>query len=116
MRMVYASDSLALAGLETLVHINPRLSFRFVYFSARFAESMVEVLKDLPMGWDLEPPSDGTKRIGDAWLMERGSAVLQVPSVLLPEGSNYLFNPLHSDFGHVKISDAAPFTFDPRLL
>jgi RES domain-containing protein len=115
MRVVYASDSLALAALETLVHLNPRMSFRYVYFTARFSASMVEVLKELPPGWNVEPPPDMAKRIGDEWLRAKRSAVLQVPSVLLPEGSNFLFNPEHPDFSKIGISKPSPFNFDPRL-
>jgi hypothetical protein len=43
-RVVYASGSLALAALETLVHLNPPVPFRFVTFRIEFDPGLVETL------------------------------------------------------------------------
>lgn len=118
LRAVYASESLSLAALETLVHLNPRLSLRYAYFSVLFPKALIEVLppERLPSGWNTEPPPDGPKRIGDQWLREQRSAVLQVPSVLVPTEWNFVINPAHPDFSKVSISKSAPYSFDARFL
>jgi RES domain-containing protein len=47
---------------------------------------------------------------------ENRSAVLAVPSVIIPEEFNYLLNPAHPDFKKISIGKPEPFAFDPRLL
>jgi RES domain-containing protein len=56
------------------------------------------------------------KRFGTAWLREQRSAVLSVPSVLVPRSRNYLINPLHPRARQIKIIGLTDFTFDPRIL
>ncbi|MCB1079902.1 MAG: RES family NAD+ phosphorylase, partial [Verrucomicrobiae bacterium] len=60
------------------------------------------------------PPS--TKDIGDLWVRQARSAVLELPSVIIPTEPNYLLNPSHPDFKKIVIGKAEPFAFDPRLL
>ena len=54
--------------------------------------------------------------IGDRWIREARSAVLELPSVIIPGEVNYLLNPAHPDFRKIIIRRAVPFAFDPRLL
>lgn len=116
-RMVYASATRSLAVLETLVHLNPILVFRYVMFRIEFEDGMVACrrLEDLPEGWQAEPPGEVTRTQGDAWVRAGESVVLSVPSVLVPGEPNYLLNPAHPDFGRLRISPPERFAFDPRL-
>jgi hypothetical protein len=43
------------------------------------------------------------------------SAVLKVPSVIIPGEFNYLLDPEHADFRLIKPTPPEPFSFDPRL-
>jgi len=52
----------------------------------------------------------------DKWLESFGSALLQVPSAIVPDESNYLINPDHPDFSSVEIGAAVPFEIDLHLL
>jgi RES domain-containing protein len=52
---------------------------------------------------------------GDAWLRGKRTAVLQVPSVIVPESSNLLLNPAHPDAAGVLIIQRRRFAFDQRL-
>lgn len=117
-RVVYTSDSIALAALETLVHLNPTVLFRYVIFPVDLDSALVETIatKTLPEEWTEEPPPPSTKRIGDLWAEEARSAVLELPSVIVPGEPNYLLNPAHPDFGKIAIGKPEPFAFDPRLL
>ncbi len=56
------------------------------------------------------------KSFGSAWLRETRSAVLSVPSVLVPGTRNYLINPAHPDFASIEIIGLTDFQFDPRLI
>jgi RES domain-containing protein len=116
--VVYSSAHLSLAALETLVHLQPRGSLRFVVFPVEFDEALVERLpaSDLPLQWRTEPPGGATMTLGDAWSRAARSAVLAVPSVVVPQETNYLLNPLHPAFGRISIKQPLDFSFDPRLL
>jgi RES domain-containing protein len=117
-RTVYTSATLSLAALETLVHLNPPVAFKYVAIPIEFDEALVETLplSALPSDWTEEPPSRATQDLGDRWIRESRSVVLEVPSVLIPGESNYLINPGHPEFRSVSIGPAEAFPFNPRLL
>ena len=116
--MVYVADSRALATLEILAGIRsvPALD-AYVLIPVAFEPGSVEALepKDLPRGWRDNPPPRETRALGDGWVREQRSAVLRVPSVLIPQESNFLLNPRHPDFPRIRIGDPTPFTLDARL-
>jgi RES domain-containing protein len=116
--VVYTSEHKSLAALEALAHVDPARPLHYVAIKIEFAETLLERLPAdrLPADWQRLPFSEATRNIGDAWLVEARSAVLAVPSVLIPEELNYLLNPAHPDFPKIAIGDATDFTFDPRLL
>jgi RES domain-containing protein len=114
---VYVSATLALALVETLVHIPSGVLPAYTAVPIEFDDSMVTKLgaKDLPTDWRSDPASGSTKAIGDAWALAAKSAVLKVPSVIVPIEWNYLLNPNHPDFARIRIGTAMRFPFDPRL-
>ena len=57
-----------------------------------------------------------TRQIGDDWVANRASAVLEVPSVVVPAERNYLIATAHPDVGELATGPPQPFSFDPRLL
>lgn len=116
--VVYTSGAKSLAALETLVHLNPPVLFRYVTLRIRFDDALVEkfVPAKLPADWREEPPPPSTKAIGDLWVKQARSAVLELPSVIIPGEPNYLLNPSHADFKKIIIGNPEPFAFDPRLL
>jgi len=117
-RMVYTSASQALAALEVLVHLNPPQSFKYKAIRIQFDERLAQHLpiQELPADWTAEPPSLSTQRIGSRWAAEARSAVLAVPSIIVPSEINYLLNPLHADFGNITRSSPEDFAFDRRLI
>jgi RES domain-containing protein len=116
--VVYASITKSLAVLESLVHLNPPVRFKFVAFHVQFDDAWVEKfpLKKLPADWQTEPPPPATQQIGDRWVRESRSAVLALPSVIISGELNYLLNPAHPDFKKISIGKSEAFAFDPRLL
>lgn len=116
--VVYGSQHKSLAALELLVHRDSRKSHRFTAFLFQFPESLVETvpLPGLPEDWRQEPPPPSTQQIGDAWMRESRSAILAVPSIIIPEELNYVLNPAHSDFRKITIGKPQDFAFDARLL
>jgi RES domain-containing protein len=116
--VVYTSSTKSLAALETLVHLNPPVLFKYVVIRVTFDDSLMEKVapRNLPADWREEPPPPSSKRIGDAWVLAARSALLVLPSVIIPGEPNYLLNPLHPDFKKIAIGKPERFTFDPRLL
>ncbi len=54
-------------------------------------------------------------QIGDAWLDKGSSAVLKVPSAVVPLEYNYLLNSTHPDFTRIALQAVTDFVFDPRI-
>jgi RES domain-containing protein len=117
-RVVYTSSTKSLAALETLVHLNPPMPFKYAAIRITFENAIVEAVsaKVLPPGWQAEPPPLASKRFGDAWVREARSAALELPSVLISGEPNYLLNPAHPDFKKISLGLPEPFIFDARLL
>jgi RES domain-containing protein len=117
--IVYTASSISLATLEMLVHLESSdLLRKYRMRQASFHPSLVLQLtaKDLPRNWRRSPAPAALKAIGDEWAASQTSAVLQVPSAVIPTEFNYLFNPNHPDFVKVRLGKEGSFTFDPRLV
>lgn len=116
--VIYTSATKSLAALETLVHLNPPVLFRYVAFRLEFDEALIEKvpLDTLPADWQVEPPAPSSKVVGDRWVQEVRSAVLALPSVIILGEPNYLINPAHPAFKKISIGKPERFAFDPRLL
>jgi RES domain-containing protein len=118
-RVAYASDSVALAALEVLAHLQSTAVLQaYSLATIRFPESLVETLDpaSLPPEWRRFPSPPENQMIGDKWVAESRSLVLRVPSAIVPSASNYLINPAHSRFDAAVVLTAERFAFDPRLL
>ena len=114
--LVYTSSTQALAVLESLVHLNPPVIFRYAIIPLEFDEALVEKITALPPGWNAQPAPPATRTVGDLWARQSRTPVLQVPSAIIPAESNYLLNPAHPGFQKITIGRPTPFSFDPRLL
>jgi RES domain-containing protein len=118
-RAVYIAEHASLAVLEVLVHLESSIPLPgYSLIQVAFEESLIEELEieDLPPDWRASPPPVDVQTIGDRWIEEGRSAVLKVPSAILPIECVYLLNPQHPDFGKVNILTPIPFSFDERLL
>ncbi|PIE73335.1 MAG: hypothetical protein CSA20_04440 [Deltaproteobacteria bacterium] len=113
--VVYTSESLALCCLEIFVHLpSYKLLQGYVYIKVHFDSALV-LEAELPDGWNARPISGSSQAIGNRWVSDGRFPVLKVPSVIIPEGVNYLLNVAHPDVHHIKQEPAADMTFDPRL-
>src|SRR3954469_18735576 len=63
--LVYTSGTKALAALESLVHLNPPVIFKYIAIPIEFDDSVLEKVTSLPPDWTDEPPPPSTKNIGD---------------------------------------------------
>ena len=115
--LVYVSETLSLATLETFVHLQPvDRRIRYAWFRLTIPDSVtVDTPASLPNEWRAEPPTEATQSLGSRWAKQGQTAVLRVPSILVPGEFNLLLNPSHAHFKRIKISAPQPFDFDGRL-
>jgi RES domain-containing protein len=59
---------------------------------------------------------DATQAIGQQWLASSRSCVLRVPSIVVPEEHNLVFNPQHPQASRLQLVTERSFAFDGRLL
>ncbi len=59
---------------------------------------------------------DWTRREGSRLLAENSGCLIRVPSVIMPEATNFLINPRHPDAGRLTIEKTIRYPFDSRLL
>ena len=117
--VVYVASSRALAVLEMAVHLDrSRLLASFVLISCEFDERLVTAVDpaELPPCWRRDPAPPELARIGDLWVRQGQSAVLDVPSAIIEEERNFLLNPRHPRFSKIRIGRPESFEFDPRLI
>lgn len=117
--VVYLADSLPLAVLELLVRVQ-HVGVLGGFSTARveIPDRVVETIDrtDLPDGWRKSPRPEAVVAIGERWVREARTAVLQVPSALLPSEKNFVMNPAHRDFSKLRAGPIEPLDLDPRLL
>jgi RES domain-containing protein len=56
-----------------------------------------------------------TRKFWASWFAENRTALVRVPSVILPNAWNVLLNPAHPDAAGVKIISVERVPYDPRL-
>jgi hypothetical protein len=104
-----SAETAALAVLEVRVHLDldwDTLPDDYVLTSIDIGSLVPEQIDELP--------SD-PRAIGDEWIRSRTTALLRVPSWIVPESHNILINPTHPDASSITQSSIRPFAFDKRL-
>lgn len=117
--VLYTSRSRALACLETFVHLNANglpLNRYLVRIDIPDSVWGAAQIASPPIGWDAEPAGIVSLQLGSNWLKAKGSAVLRLPSVIVPEEENILINPLHDDAVTLSASKVRKWLYDPRMV
>lgn len=119
--VVYSSENRALACLETLVHLDDgglplnRYLVRIDIPDTIWKRARRETPATLPVGWDAEPAGITSITLGTAWAQSSTTAILRVPSVIVPEEENILINPAHPDAARISATKVRRWLYDPRL-
>lgn len=118
--VVYTANAPASALLEVLVHLefaepdDLPSHYRLLKIDVPANIHVVTVpANTLPADWRNQVHA--TRAIGDAWLRAKSSALLAVPSALVPDTDNFLLNPRHADAQKIKIVATGSYPFDFRL-
>jgi RES domain-containing protein len=118
---VYLAEHPALALLETLVHLDidpDELPSHYQLLTVEAPDGVaVEELSEAELGriidWRHAPQE--TRTLTRAWFGERRTALLRVPSAIVPKAFNYLLNPLHPDAARISVVARQTAQFDARL-
>ena len=118
--MVYLAEHAALAVVETLVRIDPgNLPSHYQLLTIDVPNDIaVEELTDVELAdriadWRHTP--EGTRAATRGWFGERRTALLRVPSAIVPDAFNYLLNPLHPEAARIAVVARQTVQFDARL-
>lgn len=102
-RVVYAAPTLAMAVLETAAHIDDgglplnKYVVAIDVPDAMWAARTVLAADALPGGWDAIPHGLASIAAGSAWYASGETALLELPSVIVPEETVVLINAEHPD-------------------
>lgn len=118
--MLYASGSIALACLETVVHLGANdLPLNRYLVQIDIPDAVWAAASQLDtrthVGWDAIPVGKVSLEAGESWAATRSSALFLVPSVIVPEEPNILISPVHVDAAHIQARKLRRWTYDARL-
>jgi RES domain-containing protein len=115
--LVYTAGSQSLAMLEILVQDEP-LRARYMMIPAEIPADLPVVRmgpEQLPDDWRDPAALETLRSLGAHWVAGMTSAVLAVPSAVVPAETNYLLNPRHPDFARIEIGEPEVLVTDLRL-
>jgi RES domain-containing protein len=117
--VVYTSATLSLAVLEYFVNLPvaaapPDLVAISAELPVEFPVSSLNA-EDLPRGWRKYPAPEALADLGTRWVSEAGTAILAVPSAVVPREKNYLLNPAHPRFREILVGKPESLSLDPRM-
>jgi RES domain-containing protein len=114
--IVYLAETPAAALLEVCVHTSANdvpPEFTLLRIEGPDVEAPSIRIDDLPKDWRTR--LEATRDLGTAWLEKNESVLLRVPSAIVPETLNCLFNPSHRQAAEFRIVEALAYPFDARL-
>lgn len=117
MPVLYTTENISLAALEILVNAGRHYippTYRLLKLLVPDAVEYSSISKDkLKKQW--KDDFEYTQWMGSEFLKQNKNLLMKVPSAVVDEEHNFLFNPGHSDFKKLKIIAASHFHFDKRL-
>lgn len=118
--VLYLAETPAGALVEVLVHLELDLAHLPRSYKLLKAEGPDDIAvrklgkADLAENWTQNLLASRT--VGDEWLSSRATALLRVPSAVVPETFNLLLNPQHPEAARIRIVSHRDYPWDKRLL
>src|SRR5262245_52803513 len=117
--VVYTSATFSLAALEMFVRLDAEDAADDLVATAAEIPDDLDVtalaVVGLPKGWRSVPYAEEARSLGGVWIAGLATAVLSVPSAVIPQERNYILNTTHPDFARITLATPQPFSFDPRM-
>jgi RES domain-containing protein len=114
--IVYLAETPASALLEVCVHTSANdvpPEFTLLKIEGPDLDVPSISIDTLPNDWPTK--LEVTRDLGTSWLNRNETVILRVPSAIVPQTINSLFNPAHPDAGQFRILEAIAYPFDARL-
>lgn len=116
--VLYASENIATSLLENIIYrtgtgFNSDYKIMVIYHPEEHIEQIIT--SNLPQDWRSMESYDQLQKIGNSWYDEQRSLCLKVPSSILPDNYNVIFNTTHPEFKNVKLIDVLDYEPDERL-
>jgi RES domain-containing protein len=111
--IVYLAETPASALLEVCVHTSANdvpPEFTLLKIQGPDIEMASIGIDALPDDWRTQWKV--TRDLGTAWLEKKDGVLLRVPSAIVPETMNYLFNPIHQQAKDIRIVEVIAYPFD----
>jgi len=118
-KVIYAASTLELAFLESMIRR------KGIGFNDDFRTMIIEIpptlkittarVSSLPRNWRNAADYSKCQAIGDAWYDKKETAILKVPSALIPESYNYVINAEHELFPRIKLVGVTDLIPDSRV-
>jgi RES domain-containing protein len=119
--LLYAAGSIALACLETVVHLGGTSPLPLNRYLIKI-EITDEMWKERVIfddsnnvGWDALPEGLVSMDWGTSWAGSLTSLLAQVPSIVVPEESNVLINPKHPTASKLVAKKLRRWSYDTRI-
>jgi len=115
--VIYSASTLALAVLETAAHVDDaglplnRFVLQIDVPDKVWQQRQSLDVTTLPLTWSAIPAGSASIKMGSDWLKSQTSAILLVPSVIVPEEFVTLINPLHPAAGKIKATVTRAFDY-----
>jgi RES domain-containing protein len=113
--VIYAATTRSLAALEVIVH-NGGIPGDYRVIAIELSGLAIQeiVMSQLPDRWPDEESLPTTANLGTEWVDSGTTAVLRVPSAVIPEEHNYILNPQHPEFKRIHFHETLEL-IDHRL-
>ena len=121
-KVIYTGSSRSLSTLELIVHrsaIQPSKPYKLLVISIDLTEAEHQKIQldQLPNNWRNLQAYSQLQLIGSNWYKAQNSLLLEVPSAVIPQESNYIINTEHPDFSKkIRIHRIEDYFWDNRLL
>jgi RES domain-containing protein len=115
---LYTAPTVAMAVLETASHVDDsglplnRFLVRIDVPDKLWAARNVLDVSRLPPSWAAIPAGRASVQAGADWLRGMTAAILEMPSVIVPEESTALVNPLHPGAKSLSATIIRPFDYN----
>lgn len=119
-RVVYLADHPASALVDVMVHLGidaEDLPTHYQLLGVEVPDDLaITTVEETALPADWRTQTALTRARGDDWLRDAGSALLRVPSAIVPQAANYLLNAVHAEAARVSLLGPLRAAFDARLM
>ena len=116
--VVYCAPTIAMAVLETSAHIDSsglplnRFLVAIDIPAEVWSARVVMAVSSLPPAWRAIPAGRSSVSIGSGWWSSSVSAIIELPSAIVPEETTCVLNSRHPDMEKVIATVMRPFEYD----